>query len=95
MTKEEAKANQERIIASGFDISWWYASQCRKCCDVYPKIIAEDNLAMKVYLECEVCGRRTHAHKMPWLAKKEWDEHFDDLEIPVEQISLFDFMEKS
>ena len=92
MTREDAKANQDRI-ARHYNLSWWYGTECRKCCGVYPKIVIRnvDN-PKDVHLECEVCGRKTKEYAMPWIAKEEWNEHFEELKVPMQQISLFDFM---
>ena len=92
MTKEEAKANQDRI-AKHYKLCWWYGTNCRKCCGVYPKIVVRhiDN-PKDVHMECEVCGRKTSEHTMPYLAEEEWNEHFEELKVPMQQMNLFDFM---
>lgn len=75
MTKEEAKANQDRI-AKDFNLSWWYGTRCEKCCGVFPKMGTEGNLSNdKCFYVCEVCGKRTHGFDMPWQAEKAWNDH--------------------
>lgn len=73
MTREEAKANQERI-AKHFKLDWWYGTDCKKCCGVYPKlIIGIDGFNDLVRYECEVCGTTTKPQIMPWVARDEWN----------------------
>ncbi len=92
MTAEEAKANQDRI-ARQYNLCWWYGTNCKKCCGVYPKIVIGNTSNPKdVHFECEVCGRKTKEHLMPFLAEQEWNEHFDELKVPMQQISIFDLM---
>lgn len=74
MTAAEAKANQERIVAKGYDLGWWYGTRCRKCCGVYPAFRRGDGQdPCDCWYECEVCGRKTGKHTMPWLAEEEWN----------------------
>ena len=76
MTREEAKANQDRI-AKDFDLSYWYGTHCEKCCDVFPKFRTFGDLGgrSKCYYECEVCGKRTELFDMPWQSEKAWNNH--------------------
>lgn len=75
MTITEAKANQNRIVALGYELGWWYGVRCRKCCGVYPKFMTRDIQDPKnVYYQCEVCGRRTaDDYTMPWMAEEAWN----------------------
>ena len=85
MTKEEAKANQDRI-AKNFKLSWWYGTNCEKCCEVYPKFDTEgDSAGGRCFYICEVCGKRTSGFSMPWLAERAWNNH----EYKQNQISWF------
>ena len=76
MTGEEAKRNQEQLEAEGWNLGFWYGTHCEKCCGVFPKLITN------VYVngedlcryECEVCGKKTEAFTMPWLAEEAWNE---------------------
>ena len=74
MTAEEAKRNQDQLIADGWDLSFWYGTWCEKCCGVYPKFISHiggfDDLCR---YECEVCGKTTKAFDMPWQARDAWN----------------------
>ena len=73
MTIEEAKAKQEKI-AKHYSLSWWYGTECEKCCEVYPKAEFEGNHACAdIYYICEVCGKRTKGYEMIWLAKEAWN----------------------
>ena len=87
MTKEEAKANQERI-AEHFNLSWWYGTDCEKCCEVYPKLGTEGNPSCEdCFYVCEVCGKRTKGYVMPWLARDAWNRH--EYKSCHTQLSLF------
>ena len=73
MTREEAKANQDRI-AKNYKLSYWYGTDCEKCCGVYPKFCkGYINGHDMCYYECEVCGKRTNLCEMPWIARDEWN----------------------
>lgn len=75
MTAEEALKNQTEI-AEHYNLGWWYGTQCRKCCGVYPKLEAGE---LHCFYVCEVCGKRTEPHSMPWLAREAWNngEYFE------------------
>lgn len=77
MTKEEAKANQDKIVAEGYDLGYWYGTGCEKCCGVFPKFKAYGDLGghSRCYYECEVCGKRVRPVNMPWQAKEAWNNH--------------------
>ena len=85
MTREEAKANQDRLEAEGYYLGFWYGTWCDKCCGVYPIIrilIGPEDLCR---YECEVCGKRTKAVSMPWIARDLWNAG----EFLQEQIRMF------
>lgn len=86
MTKEEAKAKQNEL-AQHYNLSYWYGTNCEKCCEVYPKFRNFGDLGghSKCYYECEVCGKRTEPFDMPWQAKKAWNAH----EYIAQQIRMF------
>ena len=75
MTKEEAKRKQDDLERKGYKLSYWYGTNCEKCCGVYPAF--KDNGAndSACWYECEVCGKRTKGFEMPWLAEKAWNNH--------------------
>ena len=93
MTEAEAKANQDRIIAKGYELGWWYGTRCKKCCGVYPKFKTKDTFdPCNAYYECEVCGRRTvKEYTMPWLAEEAWNRD----EVTDPQLNIFQFIEGS
>lgn len=74
MTAEEAKRNQDQIVAEGWTLSFWYGTDCKKCCGVYPKLIDQIPPNDFCRYECEVCGKTTEAYIMPWLARDAWNE---------------------
>ena len=86
MTREDALANQQEIVARGYRLEHWYGTWCKKCCGVYPKFMKVNTQNPKdCYYECEVCGRRTDLYTMPWLARDAWNSD----NILENQISLF------
>lgn len=87
MKASEAKANQERI-AKHFKLEWWYGTNCKPCCGVYPKLMFEGQSAStRDYYQCEVCGRRTKSYLMPRLAEEAWNKG----ETIGGQLNLFDY----
>lgn len=84
MTREEAKANQDRL-AEHFSLSFWYGTNCKKCCGVYPKLIIGIGPNDLCRFECEVCGTTTAEYEMPWLAKEAWNRG----EFKLQQMKLF------
>lgn len=85
MTKEEAKANQERIEDEGYNLGWWYGTWCEKCCGVFPKFEVSDAFGGGCWYQCEVCGKRTEEKSMPWQARDAWNRH----EFLESQIRMF------
>ena len=69
-TEQEKKKQAD--IAKRFTLGFWYYTEGKKCCEVYPKF-KTDHEDM-CYLECPVCGDRTGKHHMAWQAWTEWDE---------------------
>lgn len=84
MTREEAKAEQDRI-AEHFNLGWWYGTKCKPCCGVYPKIRTSDGFDARCWYECPVCGTRTEPFSMPWLAEEAWNRG----ELRPGQFSMF------
>lgn len=76
MTKEEAAAEQNRILLMGSNLGWWFGTDCEKCCGVFPRF--HDNGGAKAescWYECDVCGKRTEKKSMPWIARDAWNRH--------------------
>lgn len=78
MTRQEAINEQKRlmIIWRG-NISWWFGTDCEKCCDVYPRFVNR-NTNDKYHscaFKCDVCGKQTEWTGMPWQAKQAWNNH--------------------
>lgn len=84
MTEEEARAHQEEL-SKHFDLSYWYGTNCKKCCGVYPKFHSGTVLHPCCWYECEVCGSRTEEKPMPWIARDAWNNG----EVSEPQLSLF------
>ena len=84
MTRTEAKAIQDDLEARGFKLGWYYGTNCEKCCGVYPKLVSSQQNGAGCWYECEVCGKRTDEHPMPWLARDAWNSH----EFKFEQIKM-------
>lgn len=84
MTREEAAAEQERI-AKDYDLSYWYGTDCEKCCGVYPRFHQSMANGIGCFYQCDVCGKRTEPQPMPWVARDEWNAG----NYAEEQISFF------
>ena len=84
MTREEAIAHQAEL-AEHFNLSYWYGTRCKKCCGVFPKFKTSLGFDSKCWYECEVCGTRTAAVSMPWIAEEAWNKG----ELIPGQFSLF------
>lgn len=72
MTREQAKANQDRI-SKQYTLAFWYGTWCDKCCGVYPKFMTTNTLNEECWYECEVCGRKTNTFQMPHEAREAWN----------------------
>lgn len=72
MTREEAAAHQAEL-AKHYDLSYWYGTNCKKCCGVYPKFKHSEAFGGGCWYECEVCGTRTNEVSMPWIAAEQWN----------------------
>ena len=70
MTMEDAILEQEEIVRRGFNLGWWFGTNCRKCCSVFPRLIANDH---DCWYQCPVCGQRTEPASMPWIAEEAWN----------------------
>lgn len=74
MTAEEAKKHQNQLVAEGWDLGFWYGTNCTKCCGVFPKLDTHIAPNDDCRYRCEVCGKKTAAYSMPWLARDAWNE---------------------
>ncbi len=72
MTREEAIAKQADL-AKDYDLSYWYGTNCTKCCDVFPLFKTSQGFDSQCWYECEVCGKKTEPQSMPWLAREAWN----------------------
>lgn len=89
MTASEAKTNQDKLVAKGMQLGWWYGTRCKKCCGVYPKFMTKDiQDPCNAYYQCEVCGKHTDLYTMPWLAEEAWNSMEND----EQQMSLMQFL---
>lgn len=79
MIASEAKRVQDEL-AKHYDLSFWYGTNCKKCCGVFPKLFVTNPISGECYYKCEVCEKRTKLYSMPWLARDAWnnDEVEDD-----------------
>ncbi len=89
LSKEEAKRKQDEL-AKHYDLGFWYGTGCKKCCDVYPKIMITNATHDQCYFQCEVCSKRTEAVDMPWVSEKLWNEGKTFYECGSVQLSLFE-----
>lgn len=70
MDRETARKKQEET-AKHYNLAWWYGTNCTKCCGVFPRFGIAGNDDCFYY--CEVCGKKTEPHTMPWLAERAWN----------------------
>ena len=86
MTHDQAKAIQDRLVADGYNLGWWYGTRCHKCCGVYPRLTIKDGFDPRdCSYKCEVCGKQTDNYQMPWQAQEAWNNG----EFIAGQIRLF------
>lgn len=72
MTREEAKAEQDRI-AEHFNLGWWYGTKCKPCCGVYPKIRTSDGFDARWQCRAPDCNHMGPLWTCPWRKKMEAD----------------------
>lgn len=89
MTPEEAKAKQDEIVRMGFNLGWWYGTDCTPCCGVFPKFKSTGGSKDLCYFECPVCHKRTKGHVFPHLAEDAWNRGETFREKESEQLTLF------
>ena len=76
MTREEAETEQRKLEIRGMNPGWWYGTSCEKCCGLYPRFRCDgSNNTKNCWYECDVCGKRTDRHEMPWAAREAWNRH--------------------
>lgn len=73
MTAQEAKKQQSDLAAKGYKLGWWFGTRCAKCCGVYPRFKTTDDMRGYCYYKCDVCGRESGRHDMPWEAEEDWN----------------------
>lgn len=56
-------------------LSFWYGTNCEKCCGVYPKFYTEQGFNNDGYYVCMVCGKESQHAPMTWMAKDLWNNH--------------------
>lgn len=74
MTRDEAKAIQDRIERRGFNLGHWFGVKCKKCCGVYPRLMISEANGGGCWYECDVCGTRTEETTMPWISMELWND---------------------
>lgn len=90
MTQDEAIRHQRRLEADGYNLAWWYGTNCYKCHDVFPKLMTKQDNSGDCWYECEVCGKKSRHGNMPWVARENWN---NGLFQSLDQIDLFAEME--
>lgn len=90
-TAEEEKAYQEKL---GKLLSYYYGTNCKKCCGVYPAFFIEGTFRDYGYYVCLVCGRESEHKVMSWMARDSWNNgEYSWTPEPKEgeQLSIFDY----
>ena len=88
---EEEKAHQEKL---GKMCSYYYGTDCEKCCGVYPAFYTDNTFDCSCYYVCLVCGKESTHHEMPWQSSKAWNNHeyVFNPEKEEYQFTIFDYM---
>lgn len=90
-TTEEIKAKQDKL---GKNAGWYYGTNCKKCCDVFPAFFNEDGFENLGYYVCLVCGKESKHEPMPWQAKDRWNAgEYEWIPEDDKQLSIFDLLE--
>lgn len=85
----EIKAEQDRL---GDGASWYYGTECEKCCGVYPAFMTDDGFKDLGYYVCLVCGKESEHEPMTWSARDAWNDHRYRWEPTGYQMSIFDLI---
>jgi len=77
MTQREAMLEQRRLELSGFDLGWYFGTDCEKCCGVYPRFCTKDvnDRYHDSYYKCDVCGKQTDLWATPSQCAEKWNNH--------------------
>lgn len=67
---ESIKAKQDRL---GENAAWYYGTNCKKCCGVFPAFFTEQTFEGLGYFVCLVCGRESQHEHMAWQAEESWN----------------------
>ena len=89
-TSDEIKDHQKRL---GENASWYYGTNCVKCCGVYPSFQTEENMQMFGYYVCLVCGKESLHEPTPWQCRNDWNAGRYKWEPEtMRQLTIFDFI---
>ena len=89
-----AKEELEYQTKNEHRLSFWYGTDCEKCCGVYPKFFTDQDFRARGYYVCMVCGKESKHCDMNWQARDAWNNH-EFLFVPSGyQYSLTDFLTK-
>lgn len=91
VSAEVEMAKQKRL---GKMLSFWYGTNCKKCCGCFPKFFEEQSFGGLGYYVCLVCGRESKHEPMLWIARDEWNKgNYSWTPEPGidQQLTIFDF----
>lgn len=72
-TAEDEKRKQDNL-AKHFNLGFWYGTDCKKCCGVFPKFETSYGFELdNCWYECQVCHRKSKRASMPWIAREDWN----------------------
>ena len=88
---KEIKAHQDSLDKNA---GWYYGTDCKKCCGVYPAFFTEQTFDSKGYYVCLVCGKESKHEVMPWIAAREWNRgnFIFDPQAENYQMTIFDIL---
>lgn len=77
MTQKEAQDQQQMLQIKGFNLGWWFGTDCEKCCGVFPRLVRRDvnDKYHDTAYKCDVCGKQSEWLGMPWQARDAWNSH--------------------
>ena len=84
------KAKQDKL---GDNADWYYGTNCKKCCGVYPAFYTEGGFRDYGYYVCLVCGKESIHKPMNWEAREAWNNEEYLWQPMYKQHTIFDYEE--
>ena len=89
---EDVKAHQDKL---GKNAGWYYGTDCKKCCGVWPKFFTDTDFSAYGYYVCLVCGKESLHEPMPWQSRDDWNaDRYKWKPEEYKQMTIFELMEE-